>query len=178
MKTIELTQGYEALVDDADFEWVSAHKWCANVDRRRGKVYAYRKTHGAHNKRKSLYLHREILGVTDPKVRVDHDDGNGLNNQRYNIRICSTRQNSMNQKKRRDGFSSRYKGVCWHKRDKKFYAAIKINGRSKFLGRFDSERDAAKAYDAAAREHFGDFAVCNFPPEFPTFSLANDRVLA
>lgn len=169
VKTIELTQGYETLIDDADFDRFSMYKWCANIDRRRGKVYAYRKTQGPHEKRKSVYLHREILGVTDSKVRVDHDDGDGLNNQRYNIRTCSTRQNNMNQKKRRDGFSSRYKGVCWHKRDQKFYAAIKINGRSKFLGRFDSERDAAMAYDAAARKHFGDFAVCNFPPDLSEF---------
>jgi hypothetical protein len=62
--------------------------------------------------------------------------------------------------------SSRYKGVCWHKYDKKFYAAIKLDGKSKFLGSFASERDAAKRYDAAAREHFGDFAGCNFPPAF------------
>jgi AP2 domain len=171
MRTVELTQGYVTLVDDADFDRVSAHKWCANVDRRRGKVYAYRKTHGPHHKRTSLYLHRELLGVTNPKVRVDHDDGNGLNNQRYNIRVCSTRQNNMNQKKRSDGMSSKYKGVSWHKRDKKFYAAIKIEGKSKFLGAFESERDAAKSYDAAAREHFGDFAVCNFPPAFPSFCL-------
>jgi hypothetical protein len=166
MKTIELTQGYIALVDDADFDRVSAQKWCANVDRRRGKVYAYRKTHGPHDKRKSIYLHRVLLGVSDPKVRVDHDDGNGLNNQRYNLRPCTNGQNNMNQQKRSDGVSSRYKGVCWHKRDKKIYAAIKLDGKSKFLGSFASERDAAKSYDAAAREHFGDFAVCNFPPAF------------
>ena len=104
MKTIELTQGYIALVDDADFDRVSAHKWYANVDRRRGKVYAYRKTHGPHDKRKSIYLHRVLLGVSDPKVRVDHDDGNGLNNQRYNLRPCTNGQNNMNQQKRSDGF--------------------------------------------------------------------------
>jgi hypothetical protein len=172
VRIVELTQGYVALVDDADFARVSAHKWCANVDRKRGKVYAYRKTRGPHNKRKSIYLHRDLLGVSDPKVKVDHDDGNGLNNQRGNIRVCSKGQNNMNQKKRSDGVSSRYKGVCWHKRDKKFYAAIKIDGKSKFLGTFESERDAAKSYDAAAREHFGDFAVCNFPPAFPSLRIS------
>jgi hypothetical protein len=78
----------------------------------------------------------------------------------YNV----TEQHECEQAQRR--VSSRYKGVSWHKRDKKFYAAIKLNGRPKHLGAFIDEREAARAYDAAAREHFGDFAVCNFPPKF------------
>ena len=163
MRIVELTQGYVALVDDADFARVSAHKWCANKNR--NTVYAYRK-----DKRRTVYLHRFICEVTERTIKVDHDDRNGLNNQRYNLHVCTKNgQNNMNQKKRSDGVSSRYKGVSWHKRDKKFYAAIKINGKAKFLGRFDSERDAAKSYDAAGREHFGNFAVCNFPPAFPVF---------
>ena len=68
--------------------------------------------------------------------------------------------------------------VCAGTRERKFYAAIKISGRSKSLGTFDSEREAAKAYDAAAGQYFGDFAICNFPPEFPKFCLAYRRVLA
>lgn len=165
MKTIQLTQGFVALVDDTDYERVSAHKWRALIDRRRNKVYAVRKTHGPHSSRTSLYMHREILGVTDPQVKVDHDDRDGLNNQRYNLRKCVTGENNANSVKRSDGVSSRYKGVCWHKRDKKFYAAIKIRGRSKHLGAFTDESDAALAYDAAARANFGTFALCNFLPK-------------
>ena len=160
MRTIELTQGYVASVDDADFDRVSAHRWCANKNRH--TVYAYRK-----DGRRTVYMHRFICGVTDPEVKVDHRNRNGLDNQRRNLRDCSNGQNSMNQRKRRDGVSSKFKGVCWHKRDRKFQADIRLNGRSKFLGMFVSELDAALAYDTAAREHFGEFALCNFPPKKP-----------
>jgi hypothetical protein len=118
MKTIQLSQGFVALVDDVDHLSASAHKWRALVDKRRGKVYAVRKTLGSHSTRKSLYLHREILGVTDPTTKVDHRNGDGLDNQRGNLRSCTTSQNNMNSRKRSDGVSSRYKGVCWHKRDR------------------------------------------------------------
>ena len=160
MKTIQLTQGFVALVDDADFERVSTHRWCAN--RNRHTVYAYRQE----NKR-TVYMHRFICGVTDRKVKVDHEDHNGLNCQRYNLRVATTSQNNMNQCKRSDGLSSRFKGVCWHKRYGKFQADIRLNGKSKFLGMFVNELDAALAYDAAAREHFGEFALCNFPLKKP-----------
>jgi hypothetical protein len=67
--------------------------------------------------------------------------------------------------------SSQYKGVCWHKRYGKFQAEIKLNGKSKFLGMFAEELDAALAYDAAAREHYGDFAFCNFAPKKPCVGI-------
>jgi len=137
-------------------------------------VYAVRKTHGPHSSRKSLYLHREILGVTEPRVKVDHLNGDGLDNQRENLRACSTAQNNMNRAKRRRRSSSTYKGVCWHTRYGRFQAEIKLNGKSKFLGMFETEVDAALAYDAAAREHFGQFACTNFPPKKPCVG----RVLA
>jgi hypothetical protein len=92
MKTIPLTQDYVALVDDADYESVSAFKWRALVDKRSGKVYAVRKARGSHNTRKSLYLHRELLGVTDPSIEVDHSNGNSLDNQRENLCACTTSQ--------------------------------------------------------------------------------------
>jgi hypothetical protein len=150
---------------------VSAHKWRALVDRRRNKVYAVSRVKMAG---RTLYMHREILGITDSKVKVYHYNGDGLDNRRDNLRFCSTSQNNMNSTKRRDGPSSRYKGVCWHRRYKKFQADIKLRGRSKYLGMFVSELDAALAYDVAAREHFGEFACTNFPPKKP----CTGRVLA
>jgi len=165
MRTIPLTQGYEAQIDDADYESVSQFKWRALVDRRRNKVYAVRKTHGPHSSRRSVYLHRELLGVTDPTVKVDHHNGDSLDNCRENLRKCVMGENNANSRKRRDGQSSKYKGVCWHKRDQKFQAAIKVHGRTKYLGMFTVETQAAQAYDVAARAHFGEFAQCNFPSE-------------
>lgn len=163
MKTISLTQGFVALVDDVDFDWVSQYKWRALVDRRRNKVYAVRKTHGPHSNRKSLYMHREIVGVTDPLVKVDHRNGHSLDNRRANLRKCVNGENVANSVKRRDGISSKYKGVCWHKRDRKFQASIRVHGRTIHLGTFADEVQAAQAYDLAARAFFGDFAQCNFP---------------
>jgi AP2 domain len=163
MRGISLTQGYVALVDDADFDRVSQYKWRALVDRRRNKVYAVRKTHGSHSSRKSLYMHREILGATDPQVKVDHHNGDSLDNRRANLRKCVNGENVANSVKRRDGRSSKYKGVCWHKRDRKFQASIRVHGRTIHVGIFTDEVQAAQAYDIAARTFFGDFAQCNFP---------------
>jgi hypothetical protein len=155
MKTISLTKGFVCLVDDADHTRVSAHKWHVHIDQR-GRMYAASKKSGH-----TIYMHRFICKVTDRRVKVDHRDGDGLDNRRENLRICSTAQNSMNQRKHRDGLTSRFKGVFWNKRDKKFQASIKVNGHSHFLGSFGDEIEAARAYNAAALEHFGEFALCN-----------------
>ncbi len=165
MKTIPLTHGFEAFVDDSDYDRVSQYKWRAQVDRRRNHVYAVRKTHGPHSSRRTLYLHREILGVTDPEVKVDHHNGDTLDNRRVNLRKCVSGENNGNSRKRRDGLSSKYKGVCWHKRDKKFQASIRVHRRTIYLGMFAEEAQAAQAYDAAARAFFGEFAQCNFQPK-------------
>jgi hypothetical protein len=130
MKTVQLTKGFVTLVSDEDYERVSAHKWHAFVDRKRGKVYARRTTHRPHHTRKSEMMHRAILAVTDPKVKVDHQNGNGLDSQRENIRACTTSQNNMNQQKRKGDLSSRYKGVCWNKRFGKFQAVPAQNQNS------------------------------------------------
>ena len=171
MQTIQLTQGFVALIDDADYKAVSQYKWRALVDKRRDKVYAVRKTHGSHSNRKSLYLHRELLGLSDPTVKADHRNGDGLDNQRLNLRPCTTSQNNCNTKKRKDGASSKFKGGCWHKRDGKFQAEIKLNGKSKFLGMFADELEAALAYDAAAREFHGEFSLCNFRLKKPCIGI-------
>lgn len=160
MKTIELTKGFVALVDDADFERVSAFKWRAYVDK--NTVYAIRHARKPDGKETTQYMHRFITGVTDPKVKVDHRNGNGLDNQQENLRPCTNQQNCASQHRIKGG-SSKFKGVVWRGRSGKFEAQIKPQGRCIYIGMFVDEVDAALAYDAAAREHFGQFAVCNFP---------------
>ena len=161
MQTIQLTQGFVALVDDADFERVSVHKW--SLHKTKTNLYAVRKVRKTDGTATSQLLHRFIMGVTDRRVMVDHEDHNGLNCQRYNLRIATGTQNNANRSKTYG--SSRYKGVVWDTGRGLWRTDIRKNGRSKHLGRFTDETQAALAYDAAARKHFGEFACCNFPPK-------------
>ena len=165
MKYIRLTQGKFAKVDDEDFNWLKQWKWCAE---HKGKAfYAVR---NAKNEKKiiHIYMHREILKKYYPLLLigkiVDHKDGDSLNQLKTNLRIATQRENVRNQKiqVRHTGFkSSKFKGVRWHKRNKKWIASIQIMGRSKHLGYYDNEVEAAQAYNEAAQKAFGDFARLN-----------------
>ena len=150
MREIPLTYGYAALVDDEDFDRVMARgKW--RVDKRLRTNYA---VHGNGSK---ASLHRFLLDVTDPKVEVDHEDHNGLNCQRYNLRLTNKVGNGANRQKTMSPTSSQFKGVSWRKDRSQWRAGIRVAGRRKNLGSFDSEIEAAIAYYAAALQHFGEF---------------------
>lgn len=162
MKTISLTKGQAALVDDEDYEELNEHSWCA-VQRPNGKWYATRTiTHwNRRTKERSLecvLMHRVVLQGT---IEVDHRDGNGLNNQRANLRPATRKQNGANRGKFASRTTSRFKGVSWNARARKWQAGIKVDGKSKYLGSFGDEVDAARAYNRAAGEHFGAFARPN-----------------
>ena len=159
MRTIALTQGFVALVDDDDYCRVSAFKWSAT--KTKSNVYAVRKVRTASGRSTSLLLHRFITGVTNPRIQVDHEDHDGLNCQRSNLRPCVRGENGGNQRKTRG--ASKLKGVSWDSSRGLWRAFITVHSTSKYLGRFHDERDAALVYDAAARAAFGEFALCNFP---------------
>lgn len=156
MKTIPLTQGKVAIVDDADFEELSKYKWCAAKCRH--TVYALHRL-GQHGY--GMLMHRLILDAS-PDKHVDHKDGDGLNNRRENIRLCSARQNSQARKIKTVGTTSRFRGVSWDKTNLLWKSEIKSRGKNYFLGRFAKEKDAARAYDKKARELFGEYAAPNF----------------
>jgi hypothetical protein len=159
MKEIQLTQGMVALVDDEDFERLSQYKWYALADG--NTFYARRHIRGEDGKQKVIQMHREILKLTAKNIECDHINHNGIDNQKHNLRCCTRAENSMNQMSRR-GSSSKYKGVSWYKTKCKWCSQIRVNGLLINLGYYDNEEDAAKVYDAKARELFGEFAYLNF----------------
>jgi hypothetical protein len=152
MKLIELTQGYYAKVDDSDYSELNCYIWSVAI--RKHLRYAVAKVNG-----KNVYMHRFLMGLKGPKV--DHKDGDGLNNCRNNLRHATKAQNASNRPKR-GKFSSRYKGVSWNRRDRKWTPCICANGKTIHLGSFNIEGEAAMVYDKAARHYFGEFARTNF----------------
>lgn len=160
-REIQLTKGLVALVDAEDFHWLSRWKWHAHVVGSR--TYAARnasKAERAAGAPCSIYLHREVLPLADGRL-VDHANRDTLDDRRANLRAASYVENGANSG--RTGGSSIYRGVCVDRRRGKFRAEIRPGGRSIFLGYFNEPIGAARAYDAAAREHYGAFAALNFP---------------
>lgn len=160
MRTIPLTQGQVTLVDDADFKRFGHLKWYAA--KKKGKFYAIcgRWRDG---RMRTVRLHREILGLTDPRIKADHRDGDGLNNCRKNLREATNAENCRAFRRAKKNKTSRFRGVCFHKHSGKWAAQINANGVVRTIGRFYSEVSAANAYDRAARKAFGRFAFPNFP---------------
>lgn len=108
-------------------------------------------------------MHREIMQAPAGMV-VDHIDGNGLNNRRSNLRLCTRMQNSRNRRKNRDS-TTEFKGVWRDKRTGRCYAQIRFKGKNLYVGVFDTAIEAARAYDRKALELFAEFAHLNFPDE-------------
>jgi hypothetical protein len=96
-------------------------------------------------------------------VCIDHINNNGLDNRKANLRHATPAQKARNRRKTAAKTSSKYKGVSYHAGQRKWCASIHVNGQSEYLGLFQNEIDAAKAYDAAAKKHHKEFAVLNFP---------------
>jgi hypothetical protein len=153
---VPLTQGQVALVDEADAEAVMAHKWYAQrIDH---VWYAQRSFKTADGKWRKERLHTFLTGHS----LTDHVSGDGLDNRRANLRPATKAENARNRPAQSNNTSG-YKGVGWDATRGKWRAQIKAPGTPRYLGRFGSAEDAARAYDAAARQAFGAFAWLNFP---------------
>ena len=155
-KTIELTQGKVALVSDNKYEYLNQWKWCAVF--KRGKWRAMRKQWFPTIK--TIYMHRAVMNVTDPKILIDHKDGNGLNNQDENLRVCNNIQNLCNRGAQINNTSG-YKGVTWLRKNRKWSSHIQVNKKVIYLGSFTDIEDAANAYNEAAKKYHGKFAKLN-----------------
>jgi hypothetical protein len=153
MMLVPVTGDLWAQVDDGDFDLVSLYRWCRFVDKHR--IYA-RRFWTENGRQRGQFMHSLITGLP----LVDHVDHDGLNNQRYNLRDGSGVVNARNS--RSFVGSSQFKGVSWHKVSRKWTAQIWYDGRLHGLGSFLDEEEAARAYDQAAVENFGDHAYLNF----------------
>jgi hypothetical protein len=159
MKTITLSNGaYVTVVDDIDFDELSRHKWHASP-RGDGRCYAQRAIF-VDGRWSTILMHRQIMNSPKGKM-VDHENHNTLDNRRQNLRIANNRQNQWNQRKHQDS-KSKYRGICWHKDYKKWMARISSPEGRITIGFFDSEEAGAQAYDAYAKQIYGEFAHLNF----------------
>lgn len=163
--------GKSAKVDDSDYLDLVKYNWSVSEDKKNGCLYAYSKING-----KSTPMHRFILKIKDGKIKVDHKDRDGINNQRNNLRESTHRQNCQNRRSAKNS-SSKYLGVEFKKSSRNYInkhgisvtktytrwtARIKHNGKDCFLGSFATEELAAVAYDEAAKEFHGEFSNLNF----------------
>jgi len=155
-RLIPLTQGQNAVVDSADYNWLDQWNWSSHWNKCTRSFYAIRFT----RKEGCVRMSRQILGF--PQEFVDHKNGNTLDNRRDNLRKSSCSGNSANSGKRKINTSG-YKGVFRYYR--KWRAQICCQYKIIYLGLFDSKEQAAHAYDDAAKKYFGEFAHLNFPTQ-------------
>lgn len=143
--------GNIAIVDLADLPLIQGRKWFP--------LYRHHNTYASHGK--GILMHRLVSGVGKGQ-QVDHEDNNGLNNRRLNLRIATQNQNRANSRKYVG--ASKYKGVC---RVKGKWRAFCGKGQGRYLGTFQTEGDAARAYDAVVLAKWGNFSKLNFPQAIP-----------
>lgn len=157
MKRVQLSQGKFALVDDGDFDSVNRWKWSfqkmPTVD---GYAVRVVKENGRYRK---IYLHRFLCGFPTGKV-IDHVDGDGLNNQRENLRVCVQHENISNQRKKKNNTSG-FKGVSFHRRTGKWAAQITFQRVKRHIGLFPDAQSASDAYDQASKKTHGEFGLPN-----------------
>lgn len=161
MKQIPLTQGLYAIVDDEDFELLSKYKWGAHKGKKTFYAVRQEKVNG---KKRNIFMHRQLLGISEKGLISDHINRNGLDNTKANLRACSITENNRNAGKNAKNKCG-FKGVFWDIAYGKYRVQISVDGRRTHIGRYDCLLEAAKAYNAAAVKYHGEFANLNQIPE-------------
>jgi hypothetical protein len=153
MKEITLKNGQITIVDDEDFEWLSKYRWnISKIKYARGYVNG-----------KVESMHRLILGLTDPKILVDHINSDGLDNRRSNLRTCTSQENLRNMRKHRG--KSKYRGVSWCTQANRWRVSLTISGKRTYHGFYEDEEEAARLFDSLIKDVHGEFASLNFPDD-------------
>jgi len=160
-RRIPLTQGKFAIVDPDDYETLNKYKW--HVTKNANTFYAKRNPRvGRKGKAPPIYMHRQIINVPAGFV-IDHINYNGLDNRKANLRLATRAQNNRHTRRTKKTGSSKYKGVSWYNREKRWVVKITTDGITIPIGYFKDEIEAAKAYDRDAKKYHGEFAALNFP---------------
>jgi hypothetical protein len=159
---IELTQGMQAIVDPEDYEWLSKWNWHSHkkTGNKNNDVYVAR----VKNKRDNFFMHRLIMEKYHGDItgkQIDHINRNQLDNRKENLRVCTRSENLQNREKCKSARSSIYRGVSFNKQMGKWTSYICMNEKTKYLGSFSTQEDAALKYNEAARELYGEFAHLN-----------------
>jgi len=155
MRLIELSNGMMAQVDDCDYDALSRWKWTAHYNKCGRRWYAER-----NGGQKTISMHRQLMDFPEGQI-VDHKDRNGLNNQRSNLRLATRSQNNANRAASRNNLTSKFLGVAFEKDRRKWTARIRKNRKGYRLGSFNTEHEAAIAYNEAAKKLHGEFANIN-----------------
>lgn len=168
VRSIPLSRGFAAIVSAADYPELSRFTWSARFNEITGSWYAVRNT-WINGSRQTVQMGRQVLGLEhDDQRQADHENHDTLNNTRGNLRIATAKQNCQNRRRRSDNKST-YKGVSWNSKISKagkWRVQIWLNGTNVTIGHFADPIEAALAYDARARQEFGEFACCNFPADY------------
>jgi len=160
-RRIPLTQDKFAIVDPEDYDRLMKYKW--HVTKNGHTFYAKRNPRvGRKRRAPSIYMHRCIIEVPPCRV-IDHINFNGLDNRAANLRPATRTQNNRHTRRTKNTGSSKYKGVTWYSREKRWVAKITADGITRTLGYFKNEIHAARAYDRAAKIYHKEFAALNFP---------------
>lgn len=156
-RQIPLNKDKFAIIDAADYEWLNQWKWITQQNKK--TIFYATRTRWNGSGLTTIRMHRLILGVGKGE-QVDHINGDGLDNRRCNLRVCSQQENTFN-KRKSENKSSKYKGVSWKKQAKKWVARITINRKLTNLGYFNTQESAAHAYNEMAMKYYGEYAKLN-----------------